>query len=363
MTRPEGVLVFGLACAWRLGRDLISERRLVLRPVLDAAAWFAILFVPYFIWRWTYYGWLLPNTFYVKATNGASSAAQGWRYVRSFLTDTGAWLALALSPLLLLSARQAVRDLAALALTIIIPYLAYVSVIGGDFMGLHRFLVPIAALLALLAQELVIAMLDGAVGSWRKRVAVAIVLGSFAMLTTIALRNTSRGGLAWVGAPGIDTPFRLRSATTRWSAIGKWMHRHAPRSAMMSIGPAGAMIWYADMRGLDCHGLADAFIAHHTRAISTRPGHQKWCPEDYLFRRRPEIMNNGWQKRMGPADLDRFAAQGYYFVGVDVPGSGRLNLALRLTEPAAPRLGKPEVQAQAAAQLRLQPHEIRDIWL
>ena len=43
------------------------------------AAWlaaFAALFVPYFLWRWHYYGWLFPNTYYVKSS-GAGAPAWG----------------------------------------------------------------------------------------------------------------------------------------------------------------------------------------------------------------------------------------------------------------------------------------------
>ena len=39
-----------------------------MRRLLIAAAWFLGLWGPWFAWRWWYYGWPFPNTYYVKAS-------------------------------------------------------------------------------------------------------------------------------------------------------------------------------------------------------------------------------------------------------------------------------------------------------
>src|SRR5262249_17447626 len=62
LTRPGGVLV---AAVVGLGR-VVVRRRFGRDELLFGAA-FAALWVPYYAWRWWYYGWFFPNTFYVKA--------------------------------------------------------------------------------------------------------------------------------------------------------------------------------------------------------------------------------------------------------------------------------------------------------
>src|SRR5512142_2157541 len=63
MTRPEGALFFALVACFRLVTNLRRERRLLPRQhELCWAGLFAVLFVPYFLWRWRYYGWVFPNT-------------------------------------------------------------------------------------------------------------------------------------------------------------------------------------------------------------------------------------------------------------------------------------------------------------
>src|SRR5205807_10478401 len=65
MTRPEGLLFFALGCLHRL--LAMPGRRIDGR----ALALFAGLYVPYFAWRYHYYGWLFPNTYYIKSSGGA----------------------------------------------------------------------------------------------------------------------------------------------------------------------------------------------------------------------------------------------------------------------------------------------------
>jgi len=68
MTRPEGLLVVAVIGLHRLTVNLARDRRVLpSRDELGCLAWFAALWVPYFAWRWSYYGYPFPNTAYVKA--------------------------------------------------------------------------------------------------------------------------------------------------------------------------------------------------------------------------------------------------------------------------------------------------------
>src|SRR3990170_5835784 len=64
MTRPEGAIVaavtgaFVLADAWRM-----PDRQRALRRVILWGALFVIPYAIYFAWRYSYYGYLFPNTF------------------------------------------------------------------------------------------------------------------------------------------------------------------------------------------------------------------------------------------------------------------------------------------------------------
>ena len=91
MTRPEGLLV-----TFAVGLFQLVRRRFRLRrDDLVLAAMFLALFAPFFAWRWWYYGWPFPNTYYVKAAGPVIGAyhermrAIGLYYVWQFARDSG----------------------------------------------------------------------------------------------------------------------------------------------------------------------------------------------------------------------------------------------------------------------------------
>ena len=68
MTRPEGLLVAAALGLVRLVCNIIARRRPFGRHELYAIAWLVGIWGPWFAWRWWYYGWPFPNTYYVKAS-------------------------------------------------------------------------------------------------------------------------------------------------------------------------------------------------------------------------------------------------------------------------------------------------------
>src|SRR5262249_3899015 len=119
------------------------------------------LYAPYYLWRYHYYGWPFPNTFYVKSSGGAGTARRGLFYLWQFLRDYGFWFVLPLA----VPPKKAVRPLFSLTLLSAAGFSLYVVSVGGDFMGLYRFLVPMLPLLALTAQE-ALRRLPGTAAPW-----------------------------------------------------------------------------------------------------------------------------------------------------------------------------------------------------
>lgn len=77
LIRPEANLLAAIVLLFTFFS--IIERRFLLRSIL------VLYFLPgaiYFVWRWIYYGALLPLPFYIKTGGGS---LPGWTYVSSFL--------------------------------------------------------------------------------------------------------------------------------------------------------------------------------------------------------------------------------------------------------------------------------------
>jgi hypothetical protein len=153
MTRPDGALFVAATFAF-VAFD--AWRRRAVRLAIGCAAPLLCVFGPYLLWRHAYYGYWVPNTFYAKSA-ADPYPGQGLRYVVEFARCYWALLpALPVAmwfvarkpdPLAPVSAFLGRRPWFAL-LAFVLPYLAFVVWVGGDFM-FARFLLPIVPVVLL----------------------------------------------------------------------------------------------------------------------------------------------------------------------------------------------------------------------
>jgi hypothetical protein len=295
MTRPEGVLLFGLVGLFRLFTNLQRERRLV--PRRNELAWvaaFVALFGPYFLWRWRYYGWLFPNTFYVKSSGGGDTWKLGGFYLRRFAEDYGVHFLLVLA----LLGRAAKgddrrRDLRRLAALVWLTYAAYVLKVGGDFMGLYRFILPVVPLGVVVVAESARRLythLRPSLGA----LVPALGLVAIAVGFVIGSAHTTQQARTFVGADhGIDTPAYLKKYAEERIPVGQWLAQYRQPGLLMTVGGAGVIPYYSEIPAYDVFGLVDATIAHDPRmTASNRPGHQKWGSDDYMLSRKPTLITH-----------------------------------------------------------------------
>ena len=338
MTRPEGLLVAALFVVHRLATNLIGGRRL--RPSRDellACAWFLGLWAPWFAWRWWYYGWPFPNTYYVKAAGTAVAGyeakmrSHGWHYVGRWAEQSSLLWA---SPLLIAGAiarpRTARFVFVTLAVLVTAVYIRYAAGVGGDFMGLHRFIMPLFVLTALTV-ALGVDRLAGLLGAaWPRAVALAggglalLVLAGFAV-TQQDLTDRSLAGLR--PDRGIDTPGYLKLYAHDRLLIGERLRPCVRQGDFAIYGGVGALPWTAHLAGVDVFGLVSDEVAHRVPRTRDRPGHNKWAPDALLLEYRPTIVLHCYDLRGDPAparlghcDAGFWERQGFERLVLHVPG-------------------------------------------
>lgn len=284
--RPRAPLARGLAGLLR------GEGRLSLALYL---APMVLLYVPYFAWRYAYYGFLLPNTFYVKSGGGAYYS-QGFVYLSLFLLATHFWLLL---PFLARGVLRGIGDprsrgFVAFAVASLLLYGGYVIRVGGDFMY-GRFLVVLVPLMLLLAE---LGAHHGIV--WREVARrgpaafagrAALVLLPFVAVpfdTVLQRPGEVRWGIAdepsFYPLAGWSRP----EPQSRFTIVGQDLYRLVkgrgvePRLGLGSIGIAG---FYSRLPILDFMGLTDTQVAHQPVTRRARPGHEKEASDDYVLSR------------------------------------------------------------------------------
>jgi len=327
LTRPEGYLLFALLALHRLIWKLQKGELIPTKEEYKILLIFLLLTVPHITWRRLYYGYYVPNTFYIKSSGGHGTWQQGLYYLYAFARDLKLWVL----PLLWLlglgvpeteAVERSYRLTGGLLLAWAVPFLLYVASVGGDFMGLYRFVMPIVP----------IAVLCGALGIWRLLRARPSWQVALALLGLSGLHATNsyfvdRHALTFIGADrGIDTPGYLRHYTADRAAIGKWLGQYVKPDDYQVVGGAGAQVYYAKIPALDSFGLSDAYVAHQVAPVSNRPGHQKFAPLSYVLSRKPTILTyNVYRIAAEPyrpplQEAAEWRARGFHFVSVQIPG-------------------------------------------
>ena len=139
--RPDGALVVGLLIIC----EAVIYRRLP-RFTLVAAGIAFVSSLPYVVFKLSYYGSILPNPFYAKTGFNATQLHNGLEYSWRFLQHYGFWGAgIALSLLVLNKLPKSARYVWLFA----VLYMAYILLIGGDVLKVHRFYIPIIGAVAI----------------------------------------------------------------------------------------------------------------------------------------------------------------------------------------------------------------------
>ncbi|MEC7949670.1 MAG: hypothetical protein VX265_19030, partial [Myxococcota bacterium] len=98
MTRPEGV-AYAVFAGLALLMDGVVHRRA--RPTVLWSLAFVLPFAAYFAWRYSYFAWEFPNTYYAKQHQGTPFQPwnwdrKGWKYINGYLMKYGLVYALPL---------------------------------------------------------------------------------------------------------------------------------------------------------------------------------------------------------------------------------------------------------------------------
>jgi hypothetical protein len=325
LARPDAGL-FAACFALAFGSDLLRKRgshgesraaraRLLGKTLL---VWLALTGA-WFLWRWSYYGLLLPNTFYLKVGDSFDALARGWEYTRTFFDDR---LYLPLAALLAL--RWVGDPFVRWLLLFVLAHLGWVTFVGGDFYTGHRFYVVLLPFIYLLIGR----ALDGTIG-WvrsmtrfsrlrRSPLAVWSLVGGLSLPAAFGLfllteRLMDRGPytaevLRWAG------PVNANVRYMRW--LGTW----APPGSSMVVGDIGAAGFLGHVSVVDCLGVVDPTVAR-TKVPGFgkgKPGHEKWASREYMLSKHPTLIKWNWIQ----GDL---TALGYYVFtdfprGIEVEG-------------------------------------------
>ena len=293
LTRPDGFLFFVSACIFILIKYKKPSIPLILFSLPTI-----LLFLPYWIWRYNYYGYFFPNTFYAKSIN-IPYYSQGLNYIFIYFKVYYVFIIVIFIEIIFigkvlkiftnrrgelnfldyLREDKIIPSYILLAGMFVLLYFLFIIYIGGDFMH-ARFLIPVTPLLYFLGEHIAKIILKP---RWY------IVTAAVIVITTIFRNDIYKNNLN-VGYIVDEVRFYTEEQHKRAMHQGKSLNRYLKDLPVrMAFGPAFQKVaYYSDVPyALETStGLTDTFIAHQKLITRGRPGHEKPAPMEYMIKRK-----------------------------------------------------------------------------
>ena len=282
MTRPEGIVVFGLLVVLRL--ILWIRQGVPGKQMVNYLAWvlaFGSLWLVYFAWRWSYFGYPFPNTAYVKVEPGLRAiAGQVGVYLIPYGLQVFPFAMLGLYAL----GRYEQLQRGDLYLCAALVGVALANLVSSDWMPGHRLALPMTPFVLLLARRPLAFILEAALkGRWFQRFAHAVIVLGLVLYTAIPFIYTANL-FHRVMATQMDM------SLYRWSTemqsivdgqyveVGRWLADNAPPDAVVVAPNVGAIGYLSGLKVIDMIGLTDEHIARHGWTV------------DYLLSQKPAFI-------------------------------------------------------------------------
>jgi tetratricopeptide (TPR) repeat protein len=285
LTRPEGVFVYALVILHRILMEVKLQKSLIItfriifsKESLKGILIFIIPYILYFAFRYSYYGYILPNTFYAKTGFSSAYLNSGLEYFLKFNNSYLYYGAILALPLILFRRKDIFFETSLLYI-IIIAYTLYIIFIGGDVLKQHRFFLTIAPLIFILFGKSLSELLN------RSRSVLMLtnetLTVSLAVIISFVLSYYSYSKQS----ESLDKDIQSENGLVdKMRLAGNWFkqkQQQEGRQLTVAATTIGAISYFSDVTLVDMLGLTDKEIAHNPKTI-------------------PEISENeniGWKER------------------------------------------------------------------
>lgn len=279
LTRPDAALFAVIAFMFYFPWQLLKEKRKLLDYIYNGVI-FALPLAFHLLWRWSYYGELLPNTYYAKMHPNSGLMYQfGVAYLDRFLWAGGAVLFAV--TILGLANRSLWSRFSLMLVTQIIVFCLYIIKVGGDYMLYFRFFIPLIPLLCILTAVVISKWsTQRKLPSWIN----SIIITTLSLSMTIALAQSSD----MEQAPGV------RQAHSDNEIFSTWLLQTFPHDTVIAMNLVGLVPYRTGFKTIDMLGLTDKHIARGKIAqLRVGPGsyigHFKYDGE-YVCSLMPDVM-------------------------------------------------------------------------
>jgi len=269
MARPEGVFLFGISGLFLSACWILKPHRehITFWHLAALGLGFIALYAPYTLWRISYFGEWLPNTYYAKIYGVPESLLffLGRFYLLQFFYLPPMLPIFAIGLIIYARKYWVIKRPLVLLMFLATAFAWHIMSSGGDHMPMLRFCVPLVPLLALMIYYCNQTLIPIKEKLFRD------ISGALIVLSALQLGLVDNDNIASISAP-------------TGAFVAPYVREHWPEGSLIALNPADALPYLApNYRYLDMLGLNNKHIARRPppdEAIKTylkgkAIGHQK----------------------------------------------------------------------------------------
>ncbi|MGA2667895.1 MAG: hypothetical protein ABSF32_03150 [Ignavibacteria bacterium] len=303
LTRPEGNLIFAVTVLHKIlvslrvksqgEKESASINRIKFLFSKQNIIWISIYLIAaiiYMFWRYAYYGYWLPNTFYAKTGASLEYFKTGLDYFWEFAQTYGLYGILILLSLLTLRSKERTYEYRYLVMIFFI-FSLYIIIVGGDVLRPARFFIPVLPVFYILVQE----TLHQLVSALEKKYKLSYLLFVTVAAVLVFCFLTYKGEYEQ-----IKKYSELENGLVEKMRVsGQWLKSKSiaeGRTLKVAATTIGAISFYSDVDLIDMLGLTDEVIAHNPKPIpeissNTEIGwKERHYNVDYVLSRKPDYI-------------------------------------------------------------------------
>jgi hypothetical protein len=264
----------------------LNSRRQGMKPDLRGYMTLFGVLLAHTMFRYLYYGDILPNTYYLKMT-GYPTGGRIFEGLKSFWTIVeGASLLFFIMPFVLYLIYPQKKNVISTVLAVCWAQFAYSVYMGGDIYEVYQIMnrhassvMPLLFILIAWSFQSVLGHLSFKleVSFSRVRIPLTAVLFSFLIFYTLYCFNQKQIYAAAVLMPALEVPLDEQRVTK-----ALFVRETTDSAATIAVAAAGSIPYFTERTSIDILGKNDPYIAR-MNAVYTQeflPGHNKW---DYAY--------------------------------------------------------------------------------
>jgi hypothetical protein len=302
--RFEAVLFFLAALYYLTKEDKSLFRIKISRNAILFVIGFTLIFGTYFIWRWSYFGYFLPNTFYAKTGGGIQQITGGFLYIiKALRLFYGfGWIPIIL--VMFFFRKSMFTNKAIFLFSIGLVSLLTTILIGGDHFHLGRFVLPVFPLLFIFFLPSLDKMLTAQISHLNlnptfKAAVLLIIVATLLVAKPVyqdainGFQNLLKGKKETLVVYDESSEREIIDWHHGFIIMGSTLKQIANKDDYIAAVPIGAISYYSNINVIDMVGIVDPVIAHEpistNRIEKWTPGHTKGDGKYILFRK-PEYI-------------------------------------------------------------------------